>query len=103
MIEASKYLYSLCKKISYEDSTPNNIGLINGDGGKVLFFFNAYNYTRETSFYDNAVTSLNNIIRKINTASANLCFYDGVSEIGWLIENLNENKFIDIDSDTFSF
>ncbi|WP_302534661.1 lanthionine synthetase LanC family protein [Rikenella microfusus] len=79
-------------------SSLSSVGLLNGKMGGVLFF---YLYARHTgkSYYINIADSLlDNVYEQLND-NMPVDFCSGLSGVGWGVEYLIQNKFVDADSD----
>ena len=80
--------YSFCK----------DIGLLSGKGGIVLFLFYYYKLTLNTKAYDLGSYLIEAILAEINQRETLLDFCHGIAGIGWLIEHLEQNEFLECDT-----
>lgn len=78
-------------------SFTDNIGLLNGKMGISIFFYRYGRYTGNKIFTDYAGELIDEIYEEINT-NTGLDFANGLTGIGWGIEYLVENRFIDADT-----
>lgn len=99
MICKTVTLKDICIYLDQNEYATKNDGL-NGNAGLVLFYFYFYRYSKNELYYNKAVSILENIFDRIDGNYSNSNFFDGISGIGWLIEHLVENNFIDIDCDS---
>ena len=76
----------------------DNPGLFNGKMGISIFFYLYGRYTGNEVFSDYAGELIDEIYEEINTNTP-VDFQNGLSGIGWGIEYLVENKFVDADTD----
>jgi hypothetical protein len=76
----------------------DNPGLINGKMGIALFFYKYGRYSGKKVFTDYAGELIDEIYGQINNNTV-LDFTNGLMGIGWSIEYLVENKFVDADTD----
>lgn len=77
----------------------SRIDIMGGRAGIALFLFYYAKYTREEKYYDFGMDLLNDIFDTINEGSLFHTFAGGLAGIGWTIEHLVKNEFIDADSD----
>ena len=76
----------------------DNPGLLNGKMGIAVFFFHYFRYTNSKIFEDYAGSLIDEIYEEINTNTP-VTFADGLTGIGWGIEYLVHNKFVEADTD----
>lgn len=76
----------------------DNLGLLNGKMGIAIFFYLYSRYTKNKVFEDFAGELLDEIYEAINTNTP-INFDDGLTGIGWGIEYLIRNKFIEGNTD----
>jgi hypothetical protein len=79
-------------------SFTDNIGLLNGKTGIAIFFYHYARYTGIKIFEDYAGELIDEIYEEINTNTP-VNFADGLPGIGWGIEYLIKNGFVEADSD----
>jgi len=76
----------------------NNIGLMHGKMGISIFFFHLARQTKNQIYEDYAGELIDEIYEEI-TLDTPLDFENGLAGIGWGIEYLVQNKFIEADTD----
>jgi hypothetical protein len=79
-------------------SFTDNIGLLNGKMGIAIFFYNYARYTGSKIFEEYAGELIDEIYEEINTNTP-ADFTNGLTGIGWGIEYLVKNGFIEADTD----
>lgn len=75
-----------------------NLGLLNGKLGIAIFFYHYSRYTGNKIFEDYAGELIDEIYEEINTNTP-VDFANGLTGIGWGIEYLVKNGFIEADTD----
>lgn len=100
MTPTNNVLNNICISLENKKSDKRNEAL-NGNAGLALFFFYYYKYSKKEAYYNKAVGILDEVIDVINDNHPNSAFFNGIAGIGWLLEHLNENDFIEIDTDSF--
>ena len=75
-----------------------DVGLMNGKMGVVLFFFHYSRHTGNVLYEDFAGELLDEVVEGLH-ADLPIRFSDGLCGIGWGIEYLIQNRFIEGDSD----
>lgn len=73
------------------------IGLLNGKFGIAILLFHYAQYSKNDAYTQLAELILDNIVENIDL-SCSIIFYNGLSGIGWGIEYLYQNNFIDGDT-----
>jgi hypothetical protein len=76
----------------------DNPGLLNGKMGIAIFFYKYGGYSGNKVFTDYAGELIDEIYEEINN-NTTVDFTNGLTGIGWGIEYLVENKFVDADTD----
>ena len=76
----------------------DNLGLLNGKMGIAIFFYHYARYTQNKIFEDYAGELIDEIYEEINTNTP-VNFENGLTGIGWGIEYLVKNKFVQADTD----
>ena len=97
IIEAK--LKEIDKIIQKEYHNEKNIGVLTGLSGMALFQFY---YSKYLDIPDNAntgATILGHIIEKINDGYNSSLYSNGIAGFGWMIDFLELNEFIDVESD----
>jgi hypothetical protein len=76
----------------------DNPGLLNGKMGIAIFFYHYSRYTNNKIYEDYAGELVDEIYEEINTSTP-VNFENGLTGIGWGIEYLVKNKFVQADTD----
>lgn len=76
----------------------DSLGLLNGKMGIAIFFYNYARCTDNKIFEDYAGELIDEIYEEINT-NTHADFANGLTGIGWGIEYLVKNKFLEADTD----
>ncbi len=76
----------------------DNPGLLNGKMGIAIFFYHYSRYTKNKIYEDYAGELVDEIYEEINTSTP-VNFENGLTGIGWGIEYLVKNKFVQADTD----
>lgn len=76
----------------------DNLGLLNGKMGIAIFFYQYARYTSSKIFEDYAGELIDEIYEEINTNTP-VDFENGLTGIGWGIEYLVKNRFLEADTD----
>lgn len=79
-------------------NTIDNLGLINGKMGVIIFFYHYSQYTKKSLYSNFARELLDDIYEDINTETP-FDFEDGFCGIGWGIFHLIEERFVDANVD----
>ncbi len=88
-------------KDTIDKSTYDNYkisSLVGGSAGIALFYFYCSKYTSNENCYDKGYELISNIFDSINQGEGYYSFSNGITGIGWLIEHLEEQGFIDSDT-----
>ena len=88
-----KILGQIAQNLILQSSFINNIGLLEGKMGIVIFFFHYAKYKNNIIFRRFAIELINEIYAEINN-SVPYNFKDGLSGIAWGIEYLIRNNFM---------
>jgi hypothetical protein len=91
-------LERIAKVLLLNASFIDNIGLLNGKMGIAIFFYQYGRYTNNKVYTDYAGELIDEIYEEVNT-NTSVDFTNGLTGIGWGIEYLVENKYIDADTD----
>ncbi|MDR1504238.1 MAG: hypothetical protein LBT43_17460 [Prevotella sp.] len=90
-------LLRIARFLMLHGSFVNNLGLINGKMGIIIFFFHLSRYTENKIFEDFAGEMIDEIYKEIhNHYPTN--FENGLSGIAWGIEYLIQNEFVKANS-----
>lgn len=73
------------------------IGILTGQMGIAIFFYHYSRYSNNEEYKELADTMLSDILKKIS-AEVSICFCSGLTGIGWGIEYLYQNGFIEGDT-----
>lgn len=90
-------LARIAKFLMLHGSFTNNLGLINGKMGVIIFFFHLSRYTRKKIFEDFAGEMIDEIYKEIHDHYPSN-FENGLSGIAWGMEYLIQNQFVEADS-----
>ncbi|MCP5051679.1 MAG: lanthionine synthetase C family protein [bacterium] len=80
------------------EGAQSNPGLMGGKAGFALFFFYYAKFTMEDKYADRGVELLSEIFDSINEGFTFHTHAGGLSGIGWTVEHLAQNGFIDADT-----
>lgn len=98
MDKLEKCLKRIINILLLNASFTDNLGLLNGKLGISIFFYHYYRYTGNKIFEEYAEELIDEIYEEINTSTP-VDFTDGLSGIGWGIDYLIKNKFVDAETD----
>ncbi len=90
-----KCLEQIAKSLMYNMDRIKPMGLCQGKAAISLFLFHYFKLTGNPRYEDLAYEILQNICDKIKIICDDLSFSEGLSGIGWLIEYLAQNQFIE--------
>jgi len=76
----------------------DNPGLLNGKMGIAIFFYHYSRYTKNKIYEDYAGELVDEVYEELNTSTP-INFENGLTGIGWGIEYLVKNKFVQADTD----
>jgi lantibiotic modifying enzyme len=77
----------------------DSIGLMGGKAGVALFFFYYAQLTMEEKYVDYAHELITEIFDIINKESCIHTFAGGLAGVGWMMEHLAQNDFVEADTD----
>lgn len=97
-----KKLDEIYKSIVENLENETEIGLLSGKSGICLFLFYYSEYLGSEEPANLAVDILTETIERINTRVYAKTYCSGLSGIGWLLNHLAEEGFIDVDIDSLS-
>ena len=86
-------------KILQDFNIDNNISLLGGYAGIALFYNYYGKYSKKEDYAEKSFTIISNIFDKISSGELYPTFAGGLAGIGWLIEFLEQNDFIESDTD----
>ncbi len=84
-------------------STPYSSGFLGGSLGLLYYYFNASKTLNDNGLYNEAQQLLYNVFDEVNTGNGNLYgsyFSNGATGLGYTVNYLQQNKFIDFDIET---
>lgn len=93
MNKNTKLLSRIARYLMLHGSFTENIGLLNGKMGIVLFFYRYFRYVKNKSYNDFAGILLDEVYEEIHKETPPN-FSDGLCGIGWAIEYLIRNSFV---------
>jgi hypothetical protein len=91
-------LLRIANVLIINSSFTDNIGLLNGKMGIAIFFYQYSRYTLNKIYEDYAGELIDEIYEEINT-NIPVDFANGLTGIGWGIEYLVKNGFLEADTD----
>lgn len=100
--EKSQYadkLSAIAEIVLNDKKEAERVDLMGGRAGMALFLFYYAKFTGEEKYYDHAMELLNEIFDKINDGFIFNTFAGGLAGIGWTVDHLIREEFIDADSD----
>ncbi|MCP5107269.1 MAG: lanthionine synthetase C family protein [bacterium] len=81
------------------EKVKSNIGVMGGKAGIALFFFYYANLTMEEKYVDFAHELITDIFDEINKEFSLHTFAGGLAGVGWMMEHLVKNEFVEADTD----
>jgi hypothetical protein len=96
--KVDKRLERIANVLLLNASFTDNIGLLNGKMGIAIFFYHYSRYTGKKKFEDYAGELIDEIYENIRPGTP-VNFEDGLTGIGWGIEYLVKNNFVQADTD----
>lgn len=96
-IDKKVILAKISNHLILNSSNMTNVGLYNGKIGVILFFFHYSLYTKKKLYREFAFVLLDELLSEIDI-SVSFTLEDGLCGIGWGIEYLAQNKFIQGDT-----
>lgn len=75
-----------------------NYSLLSGKTGIALYFFYFSRYSKSQEFNDKAFKIMEEVINELNSQGSIFTFAGGIAGIGWTIEHLNREGFIECDT-----
>lgn len=81
-----------------KEEEPSQYGLYFGKAGMVILYFCLSQYTKQSCYTEKAKKFLDDISNNIGNVES-LDFIEGLAGIGWMIEWVKKNGFIDINTD----
>jgi len=76
-----------------------DISLMGGGSGLALFFYYYSIFTNKDKYGDKAFEIISNIFDNINEGNLTYTFSNGLAGFGWLIELLEQNNLLEVDTD----
>ncbi len=96
MKKKDEILLRISQFLMLQSSFSNNLGLLNGKMGIVLFFYHYAKYSGKKIYSDFAGELINEIYQEIHYDFP-INFQDGLCGIAWGIEYIIQNRFVDIE------
>lgn len=87
----------LIKNINREN---NNVGILGGNSGIIMFLFNYAFYSSKKEYSDLGKSMIEDVIDKINSGNVLPSYCDGIAGAAWTIDFLKQHNFIDFDTDS---
>lgn len=81
------------------EALAGNIGVMGGKAGVALFFFYYAQLTQEEKYVDFAHQVINEIFDEINKEFSIHTLAGGLAGVGWMMEHLVQNDFVEADTD----
>ncbi len=78
-----------------DSNSVNKIGLLDGESGLILFYYNLSLYQKTDAYNDKIINLIDCAINQINTSDHVPSFCSGTSGFFWLLNHLVKNKFLD--------
>lgn len=88
------YVNRIAKHLIVNSSFMDNLGLFNGKMGIVIFFYHFAKYSQKAIYYDFANKLLDEIYSEIHSETP-INLKNGFAGIGWSIEYLLQNNFLE--------
>lgn len=85
--------------LNQKENLKDNIGLIGGQTGVAIFLFNYAKFRQEEKYYDRGMEILSNVFDAINDGFSYHTFSSGLAGVGWTVEHLVRNDFLEADTD----
>ena len=86
---------NLCQRLNF----PKHVGLMAGSTGEVLFLLGYYELTKDVKILEKAILKMEQIIESLDFNYIGYSFAYGLSGIGWVIDLMNINGYIQNCSD----
>ena len=96
-MEQKQFLSDISNHLTLNAPNMSDIGLFQGKMGVVLFFYLYSRYTQSGYYQDFADILLDEVVEELDT-SLNISLKNGLSGIGWSLEYLVQNNFIEGDT-----
>ena len=94
ILDKSQYLLRIARHLIVNSSYTDNLGLFDGKIGIVIFFAHLARYSRKKIYDDFAGKLLDEVYAQIHTETP-INFKNGLCGIGWSMEYLLQNDFIE--------
>lgn len=82
-----------------ENSSNNIMDLMGGKAGEIIFWAYYHKYKKEKSYDERIVNMLSGIFDNVNKNIKYPTFANGLAGLGWVVEHLVRNDFIEADTD----
>lgn len=86
-------------EILMENDQDFKIGLLEGKMGESVFLFYYASFSGEAKYYQHAFALIEEVLNRVKNDINNHSFYNGLSGIGWAIEHLVQQGFLEIKED----
>lgn len=84
--------------LTHENNAKQNISLLSGKTGEAIFFYYYSKFSNEEKYADHGFKLLTEIFEEINNGFSFHTFAGGIAGIGWTVEHLARNGFLDFDT-----
>ncbi len=81
--------------IKNKNLTNNNIGLLGGKSGEVMFYLYYADFFNDSTYYEKGLSLLEKIFDEISDGYSYPTFCVGIAGVGWAVEHLAQNNFIE--------
>jgi lantibiotic modifying enzyme len=98
-LEIKNKLTNIAKCLS--EHQEQNVSLMGGMSGLALFWAYYSEYSDSVSLEEDLIPIISKISLGIKKGDVYPAFSSGLAGFGWVIENLNQNSFIEVDTDKF--
>jgi len=92
-------LHEIYKLLQVHYQETEDIGVLAGSSGIALFFFYYSKFTQKEEAADLGAEVITNIINQLNKGYSSPYFCSGIAGAGWAIELLEEEEYIELDTD----
>ncbi len=91
-------IQSIATEIKKHNIDPNNIGLLGGNSGLLLFLFYFAKYSNKVEYEELGYEIIDSIFDSLNNKAPQTPFSGGLAGIGWTINHLVDNGFFEADT-----
>ena len=89
----------IINRLVHDSSLIDNTGLLNGKMGIAIFFFHLARKSGDKTYENYAGELIDGIYQKISSNIMPLDFENGLAGVGWGIEHLVQNNYLEADTD----